>query len=388
MGWDLIIESPNACRKVTALPDRTITQDGFRQTEQRQNRAGLALGLAGTAACVIILGSGLVFLARTDLPKLLTALIAVLWVGGGLTGLYFALDKVCAHVGRRTARVLQPAMFVGPALLMIFYFLAFPTVRTVYASLFNHDGSAFVGLANYVRLFTEPFMLVTFRNNLLWLIFGAGFTTVFGLAIAALADRSRYENYVKAIIFMPMAISLVGAGIVWKFIYAYRDASLPQIGVLNALYTGAGGQPQAWIALLQPWNNLFLIVIVVWLQTGYAMVLFSAAIKAVPSDVLEAASMDGASELRAFWSVTLPMIRNTVIAVSATVTIFTLKIFDIVLVMTGGEFGTDVLATQFYTQYFIHRDFGLGSAIAVVLLLAVTPVIVYNLRSIQRSDER
>ena len=370
------------------MPDRTITQEGARQIERQRNRSGLALGLAGTAAAVIVLGSGLVFLARTDLPKLLTALIAVLWVGGGLTGLYFGLDRVCAHVRRRTANVLQPAMFVGPALLMIFYFLAFPTVRTFYASIFNHDGSTFVGLANYVRLFTEPFMLVTFRNNLLWLIFGAGFTTVFGLAIAALADRSRYENVVKAIIFMPMAISLVGAGIVWKFIYAYRDASLPQIGALNALYTGMGGEPQAWIAQLQPWNNLFLIVIVVWLQTGYAMVLFSAAIKAVPAEVLEAASIDGASELRAFWSVTLPMIKSTVIAVSATVTIFTLKIFDVVLVMTGGNFGTDVIATQFYNQYFINRDFGLGSAIAVVLLLAVTPVIVYNLRNIQRSEER
>ena len=197
----------------------------------------------------------------------------------------------------------------------VVYFLALPTVRTFIASLFNRDGTVFVGLANYVSVLTEPFMLITFRNNLMWLVFGAGLTVIFGLLVATLADRSRHENLVKAIVFMPMAISLVGAGVIWKFIYAVKDESAPQIGLLNAIVVAFGGEPQAWIAQLQPWNNLFLIVIVVWLQTGYAMVLFSAAIKSVPTELLEAARIDGAGEVRIFFQIIVPSIMGMIIAV-------------------------------------------------------------------------
>ena len=229
-------------------------------------------------------------------------------------------------------------------------------------------------------------MLETFRNNLMWIVFGASLTVVAGLVIATLADRSRFERLAKAIVFMPMAISLVGAGIIWKFVYAVRDVSDPQIGLLNALVVAFGGEPQAWIAQLQPWNNLFLIVIVVWLQTGFAMVLFSAAIKGVPAEILEAARVDGAGELRIFFQILIPSIKATIITVTATVMIFTLKIFDVVIVMTGGQYGTDVIATQFYNQYFVNRNFGLGSAIAVVLLVTVSPFVVYNLRQFRRRE--
>ena len=286
------------------------------------------------------------------------------------------------------SRRLEPLVFVGPGIVLVFYFLALPTVRTFIASLFNHDGATFVGLANYVTVLTQPFMLVMFRNNLMWLVFGAGLTVVFGLLVAILADRSRHEKLVKAIIFMPMAISLVGAGVIWKFIYAVKDPSAPQIGLLNSIVVAFGGEPQAWIAQLQPWNNLFLIVIVVWMQTGYAMVLFSAAIKGVPAEYLEAARIDGAGEIRIFFQIIVPTILGTIITVSATVIIFTLKIFDIVLVMTGGNFGTDVIATEFYNQYFVSRDFGLGSTIAIVLLILVTPVVVYNLRQLRKIELR
>jgi alpha-glucoside transport system permease protein len=229
-------------------------------------------------------------------------------------------------------------------------------------------------------------MLVTFRNNLMWVVFGASLTVVCGLVVATLADRSRFERLAKAIVFMPMAISLVGAGIIWKFIYAVRDVSDPQIGLLNAIVVAFGGEPQAWIAQLQPWNNLFLVVIVVWLQTGFAMVIFSAAIKGVPGELLEAARVDGAGELRIFFQILIPSIKATLVTVTATVMIFTLKIFDVVIVMTGGQYGTSVIATEFYNQYFVNRNFGLGSAIAVVLLVSVSPFVVYNLRQLRRRE--
>jgi alpha-glucoside transport system permease protein len=335
---------------------------------------------------LMLIWYGFFVIRDSQLPRLATAVLAILGAAGAFVLLYGALDAILAGLPARWQKRLQPLPFVLPGIAMVGYFVALPMVRTFYASLFNRDGSLFVGLANYVTVFTEPFMLTTFRNNLLWLVFGAGFTVLLGLAIAAFADRSRREKLAKTIIFMPMAISLVGAGVIWKFIYAVKDPSEAQIGLLNAIVTAFGGEPQAWITLLQPWNNLFLIVIVVWLQTGYAMVLFSAAIKAVPTDMLEAARIDGAGELRIFFSIVIPSIQTTLIAVSATVVIFTLKIFDIVLVMTGGQFGTDVIATQFYNQYFVNRNAGLGSAIAIILLAAVMPVIIYNLRHFNKNE--
>lgn len=365
---------------------RQTTAPSSERRKEPRAAPGLAANLAIAAAAVATLWFGFFFLRDTGLPRLVTAGIFVVGFGVSFAALYLAFDAILQHLPRRWARRLQPLPFVGPGLVMVGYFVGLPTVRTFIASLFNRDGTVFVGIANYVSVFTEPFMLVTFRNNLLWLVFGAGFTVVFGLLIAALADHSRFERAAKAIIFMPMAISLVGAGIIWKFIYAVKDRSEPQIGLLNAVVTAFGGEPQAWIQLLQPWNNLFLIVIVIWLQTGYAMVLFSAAIKGVPTELLEAARIEGASELQTFFLIVLPLIKTTLIAVSATVTIFTLKIFDIVLVMTGGQFGTDVIATQFYNQYFVNRNAGLGSAIAIVLLAAVVPVILYNLRNFNKNE--
>jgi len=229
-------------------------------------------------------------------------------------------------------------------------------------------------------------MLLAVRNNVLWIIFGATLSVSFGLLIAMLADRSRFESLAKSLIFLPMAISMVGAGVIWNFIYEVKDAGDPQIGLLNAIWVSLGNEPQAWTALIQPWNNLFLIVIVIWLQTGFAMVLFSAAIKGIPADLLEAARVDGATEVQIFFRIIIPYIMGTIITVSSTIIIFTLKIFDVVMVMTGGQFGTHVIATQFYRQYFTFRNFGYGSAIAVVLLIAVTPVMAYNLK--QFSDRK
>jgi alpha-glucoside transport system permease protein len=239
-----------------------------------------------------------------------------------------------------------------------------------------------------VYAFTSDAMLESFRNNLIWLVVGTGFSVGFGLIVAVLADRTRpgFETIIKALIFMPMAISMVGASVIWKFVYEFRPPGAEQIGLLNAILTGLGGKPQAWL-LNQPWNTLFLIAIVVWLQTGYAMVIISAAIKGVPSELLEAGRIDGANEVRVFFNIIIPYIQGTLVTVSTTVILFTLKIFDVVQSMTGGNFGTQVIANEQYTQMFRAFHFGRGAAIAIVLLVAVIPVMWYNLRQFGEQTE-
>jgi alpha-glucoside transport system permease protein len=229
-------------------------------------------------------------------------------------------------------------------------------------------------------------MLEAFRNNLLWLVFGTIFSVGIGLLIAVLADRSRYESVYKAIIFMPMAISFVGAGVIWKFIYSYTGtgSGIQEIGLLNAIVIALGGKAQAWLQI-SPWNNFLLIIIMVWLQTGYAMVILSAAIKGVPAELMEAARIDGATEIQAFFRIIIPQIQGTLITVATTILIFALKLFDIVSVMTGGNYGTNVIAYEFYITRFTFGDAGRASAIAIVLLVAVIPVMIYNLRQFRES---
>jgi alpha-glucoside transport system permease protein len=290
------------------------------------------------------------------------------------------LERLPGSFGAR----LLPFLFVGPAMAMLIWFLAVPTIRTLWISLFNADSTQFVGPANYLSIFTNPAMLEVFRNNLLWLVVGTSFVLGFGLLIAVLADRSRIETAAKSVIFMPMAISFVGAGVIWNFIYEVRQKGDDQIGLLNAIWTGLGGDPQAWTALIQPWNNLFLIVIMIWLQTGFAMVVLSAALKGVPSEILEAARSDGANERQVFFRIVLPIIRGTIIAVATTVSIAILKVFDIVYVMTGGRFETEVIANRMFNELFTFRNFGRASAIAVILFVAVIPIMIVNIRSLRR----
>jgi alpha-glucoside transport system permease protein len=232
-------------------------------------------------------------------------------------------------------------------------------------------------------------MLGALRNNILfWIGIATPLTVIAGLLIAVLADRSKFERTAKSLIFMPMAISFVGASVIWNFIYEVSPPDQPQIGLLNAIIATFGGQPHGWTnyTAIAPWNNLFLVIIVVWLQAGYAMVLFSAAIKGIPEEIIEAARVDGATEIQVFFRIMIPYILGTIITVTTTIIIFTLKIFDVVWVMTGGQYGTDVIATQFYRQSFINRNSGFGSAIAIVLLLAVVPVMIYNLRQLREQE--
>lgn len=349
---------------------------------------GVLLSLFVPIATFIVLYLGFMFLRDSQTSKWVVAIVAILWGVGGVALLYLVSNWFVERLGDTWRGRLQPFVFVGPAIAILIWYLTLPTVRTFYASLFGADGRVFVGLKNYLAIFSptpnNP-MMVAFRNNIMWIVFGATGAVVLGLLVAVLADRSRFEKFAKAMVFMPMAISMVGGAIIWNMMYAVN----PNIGMLNNIYTSlTGNPPVAWTASaqLQPWNNLFLIVIMIWLQAGYAMTLFSAAIKGVPADLLEAARVDGATEFGAFFKITIPYIMGTIITVATTVIIFTLKIFDVVWVMTGGQFNTQVIATQFYREYFTNQNPGYGSAIAIVLLIAVIPVMIYNLRQF-RSQE-
>lgn len=345
-----------------------------------------------------VLYQGFLFLRDSDAPKWVITLVAIVWGVGGVAALYWIFNWLVELLPDIWTQRLQPFVFVGPAIAILGWYLAFPTVRTFWISLFDRAGPPafrtifteglgpnFVGFQNYAAIFTERLMREAFRNNIMWIIFGSTFSVLFGLLVAVLADRCRWEKLAKSLIFLPMAISFVGAGVIWNFIYETRPSELPQIGLLNAIVVAFGGEPHPWPAYtaISPWNNLFLIVIVVWLQVGFSMVLFSAALKGVPEDLKEAGRVDGASEVQIFFGIVIPYIRGTLITVWTTIVIFTLKIFDVVWVMTGGQFGTEVIATQFYRQSFVARNPGFGSAIAILLLIAVIPVMIYNLRQFQ-----
>lgn len=222
-------------------------------------------------------------------------------------------------------------------------------------------------------------------NNLFWVVFVTSVATVLGLAIATLADRAVGESLAKSLIFMPMAISFVGASVIWRFVYAFVPAGDDQIGLLNGIWVGFGGDPQTWIQT-RPWNSLFLIFILIWIQTGFAMVLLSAAIKGVPHELVEAAQVDGATEGQSFWRVTLPSIRPTLVVVVTTLIVTVLKVYDIVKVMTNGEFGTSVIANQMFQEAFIGRDLGRGSTLAVLLFVAVLPLMAFNVLRVRREE--
>lgn len=332
----------------------------------------------------LVLWRGYIFLRDSDAPQLVLVLVAVVWGVGGVALLFTVSNWLVEKLPANVARSIQPFVFVGPAVAILAWYLFIPTIRTLVMSFQNDISTGWTSLDNYVYAFTNPLMLETFRNNLMWMVFGTFFSVSLGLLVAVLADRSRWESFYKAIIFMPMAISFVGAGVIWKFIYTYKGEGVTEIGLLNAVVLALGGTPQPWLSL-SPWNNLFLIVIMIWLQTGYAMVILSSAIKGLPVELLEAARVDGASEIQSFFNITIPYIKGTLITVTTTIIIFSLKLFDIVRVMTGGNNGTNVIANEFYLQKFTYSHAGRASAIAIVLLLAVVPVMIYNLRQFRES---
>ena len=299
------------------------------------------------------------------------------------SAIIYALFLIGSRASVRWQEWLRYGIFLGPAILLLVVGLIYPALRTIWMSFMDARSENFIGLDNYVWAFTIPEIQIVLRNTALWVVFVPILSTLIGLAIAYMTDRMKSAAVVKSLIFMPMAISFVGASVIWGFVYNYEpNDKKPEIGLLIAIMRMFGFESQNWM-LNAPLNTFLLIAVLVWIQTGFAMVILSAAMKNVPDEVVEAAMLDGASNWRRFSEVTLPMIRGTVVVVLTTITIGTLKVFDIVRTMTGGNFQTNVIANEMYAQSFRQLNYGQGSSLAVILFLAVVPIIWYNVRQLR-----
>ena len=327
--------------------------------------------------------------------------VGVMVVGVFACALYYWLsDKILqvvlptpsgdVHLASRNLNrraVIRPWLFLGPALLLLGVYLVYPVVATVILSFYGRSGDVFVGLANYRWAISDAGFRQSIFNNFLWLLVVPAACTFLGLVIAVLTDRIWWGNIAKSLVFMPMAISFVGASVIWKFIYEYRGTGETQIGLLNAIVTFFGGDPQVWIAL-PFWNNFFLMAILIWIQTGFAMVILSAALRGIPEETIEAAVIDGASGWQIFWKIMVPQIWSTIAVVWTTITILVLKVFDIVLTMTNGQWDTMVLANLMFDWMFRGGgDSGRSAVIALVIMAAVTPIMVWNIRQANRESE-
>ncbi len=295
----------------------------------------------------------------------------------------FLADRVRSRKGE----VLQTIAFVLPAAVLISVGLLYPGIRTIFESFKNAAGTEYVGIDNYKEIFTNSGLLTVLRNTAIWVIVTPIVATLIGLVYAVLIDKARIEAVAKALIFLPMAISLVGASIIWKFVYDYRSTENVQIGLANQILKSLGFDTYRFL-LTEPWNTFFLIVIMIWVQAGFAMTVLSASIKAIPDDIVEAARLDGVSGFRMFRYITVPSIRPSLIVVLTTISIATLKVFDIVRTATGGNFNTSVLAYEFYRQSFVSFNNGLGAALAVMLFILVTPIVFYNIRQMRKLEAR
>jgi alpha-glucoside transport system permease protein len=307
-------------------------------------------------------------------------------------GSNFVLDRmVDASAASRNRKEgiktrIRPWLFLAPALLLLGVYLFYPLFETFRLSFFDATGETFVGLNNYAWVLVDQNFLITIRNNFLWLLVVPATATAFGLIVAVLADRVWWGNFAKSMVFMPMAISFVGASVIWKFVYDFRGPDAEQIGILNAIVMGLGQKPQAWVTL-PFWNNFFLMAILVWIQTGFAMVILSAALRGVPQDSIEAARIDGASELQIFFEIMVPQVMSTIVVVWTTITITVLKVFDVVIAMTGGQWDTSVLANLMYDWMFRGGgDYGRSSTLAMVLMFAVIPVMAFNIRRFRTEE--
>jgi alpha-glucoside transport system permease protein len=313
----------------------------------------------------------------------LTIVVIALAIGVfGTWALFAGLNAATDLLGRRWAGRVRPYVFIGPAVALLLGYLIVPAVATIVAS-FTEKGAP---EKTWGFVLTSPEMWLAFRNNLIWLVVGTGGSVGIGLAVAALFDRVKREALAKVFVFLPLAISMVGAAVIWRFMYAWQPAGEEQIGLVNAVVQGLGGTPRVWTQVYDPLpiNTLLLIVIMIWLQTGFAMVVLSAALKGVSAEVLEAARMDGAGERQLFFRIVIPMIKGTIIAVATTVAIAILKVFDIVYVMTGGNHETEVMANRMFSEMFNFGNFGRAAAIATILFIAVVPIMVVNIRNLRR----
>ncbi len=312
--------------------------------------------------------------------------IMTVFIGvGGCVGYFFLsnliLDKVIFpargdNPGRNInrANLVRPWLFLFPAMAALGLYLVYPVVGSFWRSLYNRNGDEFIGFGNYTTMFADAGFQTALFNNFLWVLFVPAAATFFGLLVAQLTDRMRWGNIAKSLIFMPMAISFVGASLIWKFVYANNA----DIGLINAVRQVFGASEPLDVLQVQFWNNFFLMFILVWIQTGFAMVILSAALRGIPEETIEAAIIDGANPFQVFFKIKVPQIMGTIVVVWTTITILVLKVFDIVYTMTGGNFGTDILPS--YMMSYMFRDDGRATAVAFVIMIIVLPVMIWNIR--------
>lgn len=327
----------------------------------------------------------MIWLLKPDtVPEKLAVMVIAILIFAVIMG------AVLAIVDRpRLPKWVPVAGYLGPAVLLIVFGLLWPGILTIRNSFYDRKGAAFVGVDNYVTIFTDAGFLNVLSNTFFWVLLVPTLATGLGLVYAVLIDRTRFEKFAKTLIFLPMAISMVGASIIWKFVYEYRDPGVhgtrPQVGLLNQIVVMCGGQPQQWL-INPPLNTFMLIIVMIWIQAGFAMTVLSAAIKAIPDEIIEAAKVDGATGIRLFFWVTVPSVRPAIIVVLTTIAMGTLKAFDVVKTMTGGNYSTSVVANEFYTQSFNRQQENIGNALAVLLFVIITPIIIYNVRQMRISE--
>jgi alpha-glucoside transport system permease protein len=328
------------------------------------------------------------FLRDENANRILVVLVAIVIGVAGVFFLYWAMNRAVDLLPDQYREGVRPYVFVGPCLVILSVFLIYPVINTLLISVKDARSQDFVGLDNFKFVFTDSNMLKSIRNTVGWIIMVPLLGVTIGLVFATLADRLRRgEAVAKSMIFLPMAISFAGASIVWGLIYAFRPEGFgTNIGLLNGIMIGLGQEPVRWLDL-QPWNNLFLMVIMVWMQTGFAMVVLSAAIKSIPDEIIEAARIDGASEMQVFRRIMIPSILPTIVVVATYMVINAMKVFDIVFVMGNAEpRGTVVIAERMITWFFIRADQGKSAAIAVVLFVAIIPVMMFNIRRFREEE--
>jgi alpha-glucoside transport system permease protein len=321
------------------------------------------------------------------MDRLIMAGVVLVGVPATLIGYILLTELVLRPFDFRVARRIRPWLWLAPALALVIMLLVYPSLDTIRRSFMDRFSNEFIGLDNFAWFFSRNDTVDVIRNNLLWLVFLTGFAVGFGLLIAILVDRVRYESLAKSVVFMPMAISFVAASAIWKFVYDARPPNEPQRGLLNGIVTAFGGQPVDWLQQ-DPWNNFFLIIVGTWMQTGFCMVVLSAGLKGISTELLEAARVDGANELQVFRKIILPLLAPTMAVVATTMMIFALKAFDIVYVMTNGRFGTEVIANRMYSELFgtAQAHLGRSSAIAVVLFVAIVPIMLFNIKRFREQE--
>lgn len=333
----------------------------------------------------IVLWQAFIFMRDSEASKFVIAIVGLIVGIFGVWFLYLATNGLIEALPQRARDALRPYVFVGPAMVILTVYLIYPALDTLRRSFMDRTSEGWVGLEHYQRILTTPEFQQIIGNNIAWLLIVTGGSVGIGLLIAILVDRiGRWEPVAKSLIFLPMAISSVGASVIWKFMYdSQTNPNLPQIGFINAMREGLGMETIDFIRA-SPINNYAFMLVMLWMVTGFCMVILSSAIKGVPSELLEAARIDGANEFRIFFSVIIPIIAPTILTVTTTILIMVLKVFDIVYVFGGRLYNADVIANRMFRELYANQNFGLASALATVLLVAVLPMIFWNLYQLRK----